>query len=110
MLKNLSRQESKFVNELVRWDQEESGRIRFLGHLSLALGSVVFVYTAFGVYNGNDPRLLGLGIFLLVFGAVAHGAIEAWTDRRHRIVRILLKLEPQLESWQRAERTGKSAF
>jgi len=109
MLNNLSRPESKLVSELVRWDQEESGRVRFLGQLFLALGSVVFIYAGWSVYHGNDPRIIGLGVFLLISGAAAYGAIEAWTDRRHRIVRILLKLEPQLATWQGAARQAKSA-
>jgi len=100
MLTELSREERHFAGQIVRWDKEERGRVRFVGHLFLMFGAVVFVYCSFSVYWGSNPLLLGFGFLLLLIGLGFWGTIEAVSDRYHKTATILLKLEPTLAEYE----------
>jgi len=106
MLAELSRQERHFAGEIVRWDKEERGRVRFFGRFFFMFGAVVFVYCSFSVYWGSNPLLLGFGFLSLLTGLGFWGTIEAVSDRYHKTATILLKLEPSFADYERRPVSG----
>ena len=92
----LSREEERFVNDLLRWDRTERSSQRVLCHLFLALGLVVFIAAAvLFLQHMNDHTAAwvmvpGGLIAALFFGLYAVG--EHWIRRRRLFASILRKL------------------
>ena len=96
MSTELSREEERFVGDLLTWDRKERSAQWLLCHLFLVLGGVVFVAAAFyTLRNLNDRTALWVllpGVLIAILFFVGYAVGERWVRRRHFIATVLKKL------------------
>ena len=96
MSTELSREEERFVGDLLTWDRTERSAQWFLCHVFLILGVAVFGVAAFYTLRNLNDRtalwvLLPGGLIAMLF-FVGYAVGEHWVRRRHFIATVLKKL------------------